>query len=128
MPAQLARSALQDDRVLAVWPDGVSHVDECQGDAAWHLVDISNDTPRSGKFVYDTPQKASTVYVADTWVDVDHPQFEGRAERGFASTEGENGHGTHVAGLVGSAQYGVNRKAKIVSVQVLNNEGSGTWS
>lgn len=57
-------------------------------------------------------------------------QFEGRATwlDNFADstdTDG-NGHGTHVAGTIGSALYGVAKKTNLYAVKVLNAGGSGT--
>jgi subtilisin family serine protease len=37
-----------------------------------------------------------------------------------------NGHGTHVAGTVGGAKYGVAKGVQLVAVRVLNCSGSGT--
>ena len=37
-----------------------------------------------------------------------------------------NGHGTHVAGTVAGATYGVAKKAKVVAVRVLDDAGAGT--
>jgi subtilisin family serine protease len=37
-----------------------------------------------------------------------------------------NGHGTHVAGTIGSNTYGVAKKATLYGVKVLSNSGSGT--
>lgn len=52
------------------------------------------------------------MYILDTWVQTDHFEFEGRASRGPAFEFGEGpGHGTHVAGIVGSKTYGVNKQA-----------------
>lgn len=37
-----------------------------------------------------------------------------------------NGHGTHCAGTVGSATYGVAKNTRLYGVKVLNDQGSGT--
>ncbi len=42
-----------------------------------------------------------------------------------SNTDG-NGHGTHVAGTIGSVTYGVAKKTKLYAVKVLNSGGSGT--
>lgn len=34
-----------------------------------------------------------------------------------------NGHGTHVAGTIGSKTYGVAKKTKLYAVKVLNAQG-----
>jgi subtilisin family serine protease len=38
------------------------------------------------------------------------------------------GHGTHVAGIVGSKTYGVAKKVSLHDVKVLDQYGGGTWS
>jgi cerevisin len=73
------------------------------------------------------------AYVIDTGVNIKHEQFEGRAVWGATIPTGDededgNGHGTHVAGTIGSKTYGVAKKAKIVAVKVLRSNGSGTMS
>ena len=74
------------------------------------------------------------VAVLDSWIDVKHPDFEGRA-RGAVDCVGgtcEAGqekdsctHGTHVAGTVASSSFGVARKAIILPVQVLTADSQG---
>lgn len=75
--------------------------------------------------------KTVSIFILDTWVDVDHPEFSNRAQRlqsfaehsPFAFPE----HGTHCMGLVGSNSYGSARASKLYSVQVLNDEGTGSF-
>lgn len=59
-------------------------------------------------------------------------EFEGRAAQGVDLTgEGlgdTNGHGSHVAGIAGSATYGVAKKANIIQVKVLAGSGTGNLS
>jgi subtilisin family serine protease len=42
-----------------------------------------------------------------------------------SNTDG-NGHGTHVAGTIGSNKYGVAKKTRLYAVKVLGADGSGT--
>lgn len=73
-----------------------------------------------------------TAYVIDTGVRVSHQDFGGRAVDGFDAIEGDdvaqdgNGHGTHVASTIAGEAHGVAKKAKIVAVRVLDDNGSGT--
>jgi subtilisin family serine protease len=75
-----------------------------------------------------------TVYIIDSGIDYTHSEFGGRATFGYdAIGDGKQGadcegHGTHVAGTVGGATYGVARKVKLVSVRVLDCTGEGTGS
>ena len=73
-----------------------------------------------------------TAYIIDTGILASHDEFEDRATQEFNSAGGANedchGHGTHVAGTVGSKTYGVANKVKLVGVKVLSCSGSGTWS
>lgn len=99
----------------------------CQNDAPWHLATVSGAGDK--RFYYDFPQPDTAVYVLDTWMDIGHAEFENRAVRGKAFIEGNSHpHATHVGGLVGGKTYGVNKNAKIISVQVLDDNSRGAWS
>ena len=39
-----------------------------------------------------------------------------------------NGHGSHVAGIIGGRTFGVAKKVRLFSVRVLNCQGTGAWS
>ncbi|MER5795752.1 S8 family peptidase [Streptomyces sp. NPDC001980] len=84
---------------------------------------------------YTSPGSAGagvTVYVIDTGVRITHADFGGRASYGwdFVGNDGSagdgNGHGTHVAGIIAGTRYGVAKKARVVSVRVLDDTGAGT--
>ncbi|KAJ3088296.1 hypothetical protein HK102_009092 [Quaeritorhiza haematococci] len=88
---------------------------------------------QSDKYLYPSNGGAGVdVYILDSGIDVDHPQFEGRAVNG-ASFVGDDsfydfgGHGTHIAGIVNSKSWGVAPNATVISVRVFGeNDGALT--
>ena len=89
-----------------------------QSNAPWHLANISNS--EYGSYEYATTGKGVTVYIGDTGVDIDNPEFEGRAVHGLYQGVPTDPHGTHVAGIVGSKTYGVAKECKIVNIQIFD--------
>ncbi|KAI5856884.1 subtilisin-related protease [Tricharina praecox] len=107
--------------------------------APWGIARISHesasasDNSSTTSYVYDSSAgEGVTAYVIDTGVNIDHKEFEGRAEFGTntagGSDEDGQGHGTHVAGTIAGKTFGVAKKATIVAVKVLGDDGSGTNS
>ena len=105
----------------------------------WGLDRIDQRTQSGANTVYlhgsSSDGSGVVVYVVDSGVNINDAEFEGRAVWGFTTTElkseGDvdlNGHGTHVAGTVGAAIYGVAKKVSIVAVKVLGASGSGSGS
>jgi hypothetical protein len=80
-----------------------------------------------------------TAWIVDSGIDFDHPDLTVDVARsksflaGTTSADDENGHGTHVAGIIGGKNntigvLGVASGANLVSVRVLDKEGNGTLS
>ncbi|KAG0023437.1 hypothetical protein BGZ81_008113 [Podila clonocystis] len=85
---------------------------------------------------YNYPNQAGQgveVYVIDTGININHVDFEGRAKWGVTTVPGapntdDNGHGTFVAGVIGSRTFGVAKKVTLIAVKGLNKEGTSTLS
>ncbi|KAH0594588.1 hypothetical protein MHUMG1_07422 [Metarhizium humberi] len=101
-----------------------------QPKASWNLGRIANRKRGIDKYVYDeTAGEGTCAYVIDTGVDDTHPDFGGRAKQIKSFVPGEttdgHGHGTHVAGILGSTTYGVAKQTRIFGVKVLDNNNQG---
>ena len=101
--------------------------------ASWGLDRIDQrNLPLDGQFTVHGTGAGATAYILDTGIDYGHSEFGGRAVPGYdVIGDGRGGsdcagHGTHVAGTVGGATYGVARQATLVSVRVLDCQGNGT--
>ena len=113
--------------------DGVATITATQSNATWGIDRTDQrDLPLSGTYSYTTTASNVHAYIIDTGVRADHVEFGGRAEQVYNSAGGKNtdcnGHGTHVAGTVGGATYGIAKGVRIYGVKVLSCSGSGTWS
>lgn len=84
----------------------------------------------------------NVAWVVDTGIDLDHPDLNVDASRGFnaftsgrdgKSTDDGNGHGSHVAGTIAAINnsfgvIGVAPGATVIPVKVLDGNGSGSYS
>jgi subtilisin family serine protease len=114
----------QDQRVQA---------DATQTGATWGLDRIDQRAlPLNGTYNYTSTASNVYAYIIDTGIYSSHSNFGGRASNVYDALGGSgtdcNGHGTHVAGTVGSATYGVAKGVRLRGVRVLDCNGSGSNS
>ena len=123
---------------------------------AWHLDRIDQRyLPLSGNYTYTFSGAGTVAYIIDSGAQFDHEEFGGRihpvskvgdpntafdpfidarlalnpedsaslnAARGFD----ENGHGTHVAGIIGSITYGAAKNVTMKTAKVFGSSGLTT--
>ncbi|KAI1650417.1 subtilisin-like protein [Daldinia loculata] len=134
---------MANENVLAVEPDRVARLTSVtqQTNAPWGIASLSsrsqlaNDNSRGHTYSYsDCAGTGTYAYVLDSGVLTNNSEFGGRAIKGYntyAGTESFDdhfGHGTHVAGTVASATYGVAKNATVVDVKVVRGPGYSTTS
>lgn len=125
---------LADSRVASVERDAEVTTSVTQSGATWGLDRSDQRTlPLSTTFAYSNTGAGVKAYIVDTGIRASHSEFGNRVVQGVDTVDGGsaddcNGHGTHVAGTVGGATYGMAKSVTLVAVRVLSCSGSGTTS
>ena len=132
--AALAKTA----GVKSVSLDGVAHLMGTQTPTPSWGLDRTDQTnlPLDNSFAYpDTSGANVRVYIVDTGVQGNNPDFAGRMATGIDEVTANGnpavdcqGHGTHTAGTAAGSVYGLAKFATIVPVRVLDCTGSGSYT
>jgi subtilisin family serine protease len=129
-PGQL--TALRHDPSVAyVEQDQRAETYTTQTGATWGLDRIDQrNLPLSTTYTYTSTASTVYAYILDTGIQANHPQFGTRAASAYDYAGGTgadcNGHGTHVAGTIGSTTYGVAKSVRLRGVRVMDCNGSGS--
>jgi len=108
-----------------------------QPNASWGLDRIDQRyLPLDDLYAYHNDGTGVNAYVIDTGILPTHWEFSGRASAIYDALQNEgtstgidcNGHGSHVAGIIGGRTFGVAKKVRLFSVRVLDCQGTGSWS
>ncbi|GAB6900043.1 S8 family peptidase [Kineosporia succinea] len=131
--AELAK-ARQDPAVAYIVADRTMSISGSRSVSSWGQDRVDQRSGLNGKLVTSGDGSGVTAYVIDTGVRSTHSDLAGRVLSGYSTVSDGNGtedcagHGTHVAGTIGGATYGVAPGVNIVPVRVLGCDGSGTSS
>jgi subtilisin len=133
LSAEEANKLSNDENIEAVEPDRIISLGSCFTVAAPRLITWNIERVGYGNGM------GKRAWIVDTGIDFTHPDLNVDAAKsksfitGVSSAEDENGHGTHVAGIIGAKNntfgvLGVASGASLVSLRVLDKDGQGLLS
>jgi hypothetical protein len=125
MTAAQAEALARDARVRYVQPDRFMRLSGTQASPPWGLDRIDQHPLQpDNTYTFDGTGKGVHVYVVDTGIRISHAEFGGRASQDYTAIDDGHGaddgqgHGTHVAGIIGGATYGVAKDVRLHAVRI----------
>jgi hypothetical protein len=123
----------KDESVANIEPDRIISLGTCFTVVAPSLVTWNINRVGFGD------GRGKRAWIIDTGIDFDHPDLNVDTSlsksfiNGVRSAQDENGHGTHVAGIIGAKNnqfgvLGVASGATVISLRVLDKDGEGLLS
>jgi subtilisin family serine protease len=134
MNSAQAAALARNPRIEFVEQDAIATKQQVVNSSLWGLDRIDQRTKTlNSAYNYASTGAGVKVYVVDTGIDTSLAEFGGRATWGKNFTgDGINsdcdGHGTHVAGTIGSNTHGVAKSSSLIAYKVLDCTGSGSYS
>lgn len=133
MTASEADALRHDGSIEAVEPDRIISLGSC-----FTVVEPRLITWNIKRIGY-SDGTGKTAWIVDSGIDFDHPDLNVDQSRsrsfvqGQTSADDQNGHGTHVAGIIGAKNntigvLGVASGASLVALRVLDKDGEGNLS
>lgn len=133
LTAAQAETLRHDESVIAIEPDRVISLGSC-----FTVVEPRLITWNIDRVGYENGI-GKTAWIIDSGIDFDHPDLTVDQTRsrsfiqGQTSAKDSNGHGTHVAGIIGAKNnnfgvLGVASGATLVGLKVLDKDGEGNLS
>ncbi|HEV8270296.1 MAG TPA: S8 family serine peptidase [Chitinophagaceae bacterium] len=133
MTSDQAEALRHDGSIEAVEPDRVISLGSCFTVVEPRLVTWNISRIGYGNGI------GKTAWIVDSGIDFDHPDLKVDQSRsrsfieGQTSADDQNGHGTHVAGIIGAKNntigvLGVASGASLVALKVLDKDGNGNLS
>jgi len=135
LPEQAIEGLSHNPQIERIEADQVAHLSGSQVGADWGLDRLDQRSlPLDNTYSTITNGAGVNVYIMDSGIRTTHVEFQGRAVGAYTSvndgygTSDCIGHGTHVAGIVGGALYGVAKAVELYSVRVFDCTGYAAWS
>lgn len=138
IPCKAAENAFGDEESIKSFsPDSIVSINKGKPvkDDSTEAQKVSYGTTRVGGPIDGTSR---TAWIIDTGIDLDHADLNVDSSLGFTAIsrggmEDQNGHGTHVAGIIGAIDnsigaLGVAPNTTVIPVRVLDRRGSGSLS